>query len=132
MWRKGNPSTLSVGTQIGAATMENSMEVSQKIKIPNDPEIALLGINLKKVKTLIQKDTCTPVFRVALITIAKVWKQPKCPSTDEWRTSLAVQWLRLCASTAGGEGLIPGRGIKIPHAGGYSKKKKEEKSQMNR
>ena len=48
MWRKGNPSTLSVGTQIGAATMENSMEVSQKIKIPNDPEIPLLGMYLEK------------------------------------------------------------------------------------
>ena len=34
-------------------------------------------------KTLIQKDTCTPVFSAALFTIAKTWKQPKCPSTDE-------------------------------------------------
>ena len=33
---------------------------------------------------LIQKDTCTPKFRAALFTIAKTWKQPKCPSTDEW------------------------------------------------
>ena len=35
-------------------------------------------------KTIIQKDTCTPVFIVALFTIAKTWKQPKCPLTDEW------------------------------------------------
>ena len=35
-------------------------------------------------KILIQKDTCTPVFTAALITIAKMWKQPKCPSTDKW------------------------------------------------
>ena len=35
-------------------------------------------------KTLIQKDTCTPMFIPALVTIAKIWKQPKCPSTDEW------------------------------------------------
>ena len=34
-------------------------------------------------KTVIQKDTCTPVFTVALFTIAKTWKQPKCPSTEE-------------------------------------------------
>ena len=35
-------------------------------------------------KTLIRKDTCTPMFIAALFMIAKVWKQPKCPSTDEW------------------------------------------------
>ena len=35
-------------------------------------------------KTLIQKDTCTPMFIAALFAIAKTWKQPKCPSTDEW------------------------------------------------
>ena len=38
----------------------------------------------KKKNTLIQKDTCTQVFIVALFTIAKKWKQTKCPSTDEW------------------------------------------------
>ena len=35
-------------------------------------------------KTIIQKDTCTPMFTAALFTIARAWKQPKCPSTDEW------------------------------------------------
>ena len=35
-------------------------------------------------KTIIQKDTCTPIFIAALFTIARSWKQPKCPSTDEW------------------------------------------------
>ena len=35
-------------------------------------------------KTLIQKDTCTPMFIAALFTIAKTWKQPECPSTEEW------------------------------------------------
>ena len=35
-------------------------------------------------KTIIQKDTCTPVFIAALLTIARTWKQPKCPSTEEW------------------------------------------------
>ena len=33
---------------------------------------------------MIQKDTCTPMFIAALFTKAKTWKQPKCPSTDEW------------------------------------------------
>ena len=40
-------------------------------------------------------------------------------------TSLAIQWLRLCASTAGGTGLIPGQGTKIPYATQYGKKKKK-------
>ena len=33
---------------------------------------------------MVQKDTCTPMFIAVLFTIAKTWKQPKCPSTDEW------------------------------------------------
>ena len=55
-----------------------------KIELPYDPGIPLLGIYPEKMKTLIQKNTYTPVFRAALFTIAKTWKQPKCPSTDEW------------------------------------------------
>ena len=35
-------------------------------------------------KTVMQKDACTPAFRAALFTITKRWKQPKCPSTDDW------------------------------------------------
>ena len=49
---------------------------------PNDPAIPLLRIYPEK--TIIQNDTCTPVFTAALFTIARVWKQPKCPPTDEW------------------------------------------------
>ena len=55
-----------------------------KIERPYDPAIPLLGIYPEKTKTLIWKDTCIPVFIAALFTIAKTWKQPKCPSTDEW------------------------------------------------
>ena len=54
-----------------------------KIELPYDPAIALLGIYLEKTKALIWKDICTPVFIATLFTIAKRWKQPKCPSTDE-------------------------------------------------
>ena len=59
---------------MGTGTVENSIEVSQKLKIelPYDPAIPLLGIYLKKTKTLIQKDTCTPMFIAALFTIAMV------------------------------------------------------------
>ena len=53
-----------------------------KIELPYDPAIPLLGIHPDK--TRIQKDTSTPMFIAALFTIAKTWKQPKCPSTDEW------------------------------------------------
>ena len=55
-----------------------------KIELTYDPAIPVLGIYLEKTKTLIQKDTCTPVFIAALFIIAKTWKQPKCPPTDEW------------------------------------------------
>ena len=53
-----------------------------KIELPYDPTIPLLGIYPEK--TIIQKDTCTPMFIAPLFTIARSWKQPKCPSTDEW------------------------------------------------
>ena len=60
------------------------MEVPQKLKIelPYDPAIPLLGIYPEK--TINQKDTCTPMFTAALFTIARTWKQPKCPLTDDW------------------------------------------------
>ena len=53
-----------------------------KIELPYDSAISLLHIYLEK--TIIQKDTCTPVFTATLFTKARTWKQPKCPSTDEW------------------------------------------------
>ena len=53
-----------------------------KIKLSYDPSIPLLGIYLDK--TIIQKDTCTPMFIAALFAIAKTCKQPKCPLRDEW------------------------------------------------
>ena len=54
-----------------------------KIELPYDPATPLLGIQLKKPKTLIQENICTPIFIAALFTIAKIWKQPRCPSVDE-------------------------------------------------
>ena len=53
-----------------------------KTELPYDPAIPLLGIYLEK--TMIQKESCTTMFIAALFTIARTWKQPKCPSTDEW------------------------------------------------
>ena len=61
------------------------MEISQKTKSRTTicSRNSTPGIYLKKMKTLIQKDM-HPVFIAALFTIAKIWKQPKCPSIDEW------------------------------------------------
>ena len=49
----------------------------------NDPAIPLMDIYVED-KTPVQKDTCISMFIAALFTIAKTWKQPKCPLTDEW------------------------------------------------
>ena len=54
----------------------------KKLELPYDPAIPLLGIYVDK--TLIQKDTCTPMFIASQLTTAKTWKQPNCPLTDEW------------------------------------------------
>ena len=51
------------------------------IKLPCDPAIPLLGIHSEK--TVIQKDTCIPTFTAALFTIARTWKQLRCPLTDK-------------------------------------------------
>ena len=53
-----------------------------KTELLYDPAIPLLGIYPEK--TIIQKDTCNPMFIAALFTIGRTWKQPKCPSTEEW------------------------------------------------
>ena len=55
-----------------------------KIDLPYDPAIALLGIYPRDTGMLMHRGTCTPMFIEALSTIAKLWKETKCPSTDEW------------------------------------------------
>ena len=52
------------------------------IKLPYDPAIPLLGIYPEETK--IERDTCIPLFTAALLTIARTWKQPRCPSADKW------------------------------------------------
>ena len=54
------------------------------MELPFDPAILLLGIYPKNPESLIQKNLCTPMFIAALFTIAKCWKQPTCPSANEW------------------------------------------------
>ena len=62
------------------------------IKSSYDPTIPLLGINPEETK--IEKDISIPLFIAPLFTIAKTWKQPRCPSTDEWIGSCGIytQW----------------------------------------
>ena len=52
--------------------------------MPFDPVTPLLGMYWKEPKTLIGRNINTPMFTAMLLTIAKIWKQPKCPSVDEW------------------------------------------------
>ena len=53
-----------------------------KIELSYDPAIPLLGIHTKETRT--ERDTCTPMFITTLFTIARTWKQPRCPSAAEW------------------------------------------------
>ena len=86
MWLKGNPSAQLVGLQTGVATVENSMEFPQKTKngIAFWPGNSIARIKPKNPETPIQKNLCTPMFIAAQFTIAKYWKQPRCPSINEW------------------------------------------------
>ena len=77
---------LLVGMQAGTVTLENSMEVPQDVKnleVPYDPAITLLGIYAKDSDVVKRRATCTPMFIAAMFTIAKLWKELRCPSTDE-------------------------------------------------
>ena len=53
-----------------------------EIELPYEPAIPLLGIHTEE--TRIERDTCTPMFITVLFIIATTWKQPRCPSADEW------------------------------------------------
>ena len=84
LWSKGNPLTLLLGMQASTATMRAVWRFLKKLErdVPYDPAISLLGIHIKE--TRIERDTCTPMFIAALFTISRTWKQPRCPSADEW------------------------------------------------
>ena len=72
--------------QTGAATVENSMEFPQKLKmeLSSDPAIPLLGLYPRNPEMPIQKNLCAPMFIAAQFIVAKYWKQPKCPTVNEW------------------------------------------------
>ena len=61
------------------------MEVPQKLKIEPPCDLAIpMRTRSKEMELLSQRHSCAPMFVAALFTIVKTWKQPKCPSTDEW------------------------------------------------
>ena len=69
-----------------------------KMELPFDQAIPLLGLYPKNPETPIQKNLCTPMFIAALFTIAKCWKQPKCPSVNEWIKKLLHLHIRILHS----------------------------------
>ena len=95
VWRKGNPLALLVGIKLIQPLWKTVMERLLKklgIKPSYDPAIPLLGIYPEETK--IEKDTCIPLFIAALFTIARTWKQPRYPLTDEWikKRGTCIQW----------------------------------------
>ena len=55
-----------------------------KIELPYDPAVSVLGIHPKDTEVVKRRAICTPMFIAALSTTAKSWKEPRCPSTDDW------------------------------------------------
>ena len=84
MQRTGSPPTPPAQCEFVQPVRRTVWKFLKKLKIelPYDPAVPLPDIYHRK--TLIQKDTCTPVFTATIFTIAKMWKQPKYPSTGEW------------------------------------------------
>jgi hypothetical protein len=64
------------------------------LDLPYDPAISLLEIYPKECNKDYFRGTCTPMFIAVLFTIAKLWKQPRCPTTDEWikKCGIYTQW----------------------------------------
>ena len=88
VWRKENPLLCWWECKLIQPLWKPVGRVLQNlgIKLPYDPAIPLLSIYPEGTKS--EKDTCAPMFIVTLLTITRTWKQPKCPSTDEWIKNL--------------------------------------------
>ena len=63
-------------------TLKKEKKKKLEIELPYDPAIPLLGIHTEETRS--ERDTCTPMFIAALFTTVRTWKQPRCPSADEW------------------------------------------------
>ena len=84
MWRKGNPLYCWWECKLVQPLWRTVWRFLKKLEIelPYDPAIPQLGIHTEE--TRIERDTCTPMFITALFIIARTWKQPRCPSANEW------------------------------------------------
>ena len=84
VWRKGYPLRLLVGCKLVQPLWITVWRFLKKLEIdlPYDPAIPLLGIHTKEIR--IERDLCTPIFITALFTIARIWKQPRCPWAEKW------------------------------------------------
>ena len=78
-----------------------------KLELPFDPAILLLGLYPKNPETLFQKNLCTPMFIEAQFTITKCWKQPKCPSVNEWIKKLWYIYIMDCYTAERKKELLP-------------------------
>ena len=67
-----------------------------KIELPYDPATALLSTYPRDTGVLFRRDTCIPMCIAALSTTAKVWKEPKCPSMDEWIEKMRLIYTMAC------------------------------------
>ena len=90
MLGKGDTFALLVGMQTGAATVENSMKIPQKIKNgsafwPTNPSSGNISKETQKTNS---KEHKHPMVTAASFTIGRIWKQPKCPPVDEWTKQL--------------------------------------------
>jgi hypothetical protein len=83
MWRKRNTPPLLVGLQACTTTLEVSLEVPQKIILPEDPAIIVLGIYPEDGPTG-NNNICSTMFIPAFFIIARSWKEPRSPSPEEW------------------------------------------------
>jgi hypothetical protein len=86
MWRKGTLIHYWWECKLEQPLWKTIWRLLKKLSIdlPYDPAIPSLGIYLNKCDTGYSRGTCTPMFIAALFLIAKLWKQPRCPTTDEW------------------------------------------------
>ena len=67
---------------------EDIMEISLKTRNKTIDDATIPPLGTYPEKTITEKDTCTPMFIAALFTIVRKWKQPRCPTTDEWLKKL--------------------------------------------
>jgi hypothetical protein len=84
MWRKRYTPPLLVGLQTGKTTLKINLFLRKlELVLPEYPAIPLLGIYPKNAPSY-NKETCSTIFIAALFIVSRSWKQPRCPSTEEW------------------------------------------------